>query len=176
MCVYDTENGYGAAELFSTGAALDDLSGTAEILERECTVGTAESYGLSKYLSILPLRPVERNTETKRMAVAALLSVDDASFTESALNGILCGCGIPARLTETDTANTVEVTFPGTRGTPEDIDEIKAGIESLLPCHLDITYRIVYITWDEVEEEFSTWAELEAAELSWDEFERYGSL
>ena len=176
MGVYDTESGYGAAELFALGAAFDETSATAETLERECTVSTAEDYGLSNYVKILPVRPVERNTDTKRDAVAALIRVDDASFTESALNGILCGCGIPALVAETGTANAVVVSFPGTRGTPDDIDEIKAAVESILPCHLNVAYHIVYITWGEMESQLPLWTDIEAQELSWKELERYGSL
>lgn len=174
--VYDTENGYGAAELFALGAAMDEASDNAETAERECTVSTAEDYGISSYEEILPVKPVYRNTDTKREAVSALLRVDDMSFTENALNGILCGCGVPALVRETDTAGTVEVSLPGTKGEPDDMDEIKSAVESILPCHLDVIYRILYITWEELEREFSTWAELEQTELSWKELERYGSL
>lgn len=174
--VYDTENGYSAAELFSLGAAMDEASDSTETTERECIVSTAEDFGLLNYEKILPVKPVNRNTDTKREAIAALLRVDDTSFTENALNGILCGCGVPALVTETDIPDTVEVSLPGTKGEPDDMDEIRCAVESILPCHLNVIYRILYVTWEEVEQEFPLWIDLEDAELPWKELERYGSI
>lgn len=174
--IYDLDSGYGAAELTAMGFALDGLEAVANTLENECVVGTATDYGLTKYEDILPKRPLYRNTATRRSAIEAFLTIDDMSFTAAALNAALAGCGIPAVAAETGTQFTVEVTFPGTKGIPDDADELIKRIESILPCHLEVTYVYVYLTWTELESAFSSWSRLEEDELTWSGLESYGSL
>jgi len=78
-----------------------------------------------------------------------------------------------AVVAETEAADTVLVSFPGTRGIPQGFDGLKTRIEQILPCHLGVDYFIVYITWAEIETWFLSWTELESACADWDALEKY---
>ena len=101
------------------------------------------------------------------------MRIDGRSFTIDALRDTLRGCGIPAAVSETGKPATVEVSFPGTRGIPDGMDELKRRIEMILPCHLEIEYFYVYILWQELEALLESWQALEALGLTWVELEKY---
>jgi hypothetical protein len=67
----------------------------------------------------------------------------------------------------------VRVSFPDNRGVPDAFAELKERIEAILPCHLDIEYYIIYITWQELENWFITWGMVEDMHFTWDAIERY---
>ena len=45
-------------------------------------------------------------------------------------------------------------------------------IEDIIPCHLKVEYVYCYITWVRLEEQFSSWSDLEANVPNWDALER----
>ena len=49
---------------------------------------------------------------------------------------------------------------------------MKAIIEDILPCHLEIRYVYWYITWAMLEARFATWSDIEALGLTWGELEK----
>ena len=171
--VYNLDTGQNMAELEALGEGLDDCSLTAQQLEQESNIVTAEEYGLSFYEKILPYIPAYLDLQSRREGIMALLQIDDASFTVAALNKTLSGCGVKAVVEETGSQYLVTVSFPDIWGIPENMGELDERIRAILPCHIDIEYRYTYITWRDVEKYFSTWAELEAKGLSWKEFEIY---
>lgn len=170
--LYDLESGIGAAELQILGNALDCLSDRLEELEREAVLTTAESYGLENYENLLPYKPAWSNTAQRQAALAALMRIDGRSFSRQALTDTLQGCGIRAFVRETDTPMTVEVGFPGTAGIPENLSALQERIVRILPCHLDILYVFVFLTWADLEARFPCWEQLEG--LSWSALERSG--
>ena len=174
--VYDMENGSSAAELAALGAGLDGAAGALSELDGECTAGTAAGYGLALYEAILPERPVFRNTAMRRAALCALLSIDGICFTAEALNRTLAGCGLPAAVQETEAADTVRVTFPGSKGIPDDAADIEERVAAILPCHLACGFVFVFLTWAELESAFASWNALESAGLTWKGLESYGSI
>lgn len=99
--------------------------------------------------------------------------MDGASFTLNAINATLCGCGIAAEAAETDERMAVSVSFPGTRGIPENIGQLQAAIEQIIPCHLGIVYAYVYTQWDYLETCFATWDDIESLSLTWAGLETY---
>ncbi|MGM9521825.1 MAG: putative phage tail protein [Oscillospiraceae bacterium] len=161
LCVYELDEGSGASELSAMGCMFDGVFDQAETLEGECTVGTAQGYGLEYYEELLPKRPVNAGLGQRRKAISALMNIDGTSFTQKRLNETLLGCGIAASVRETEQHYTVEVTFPETKGVPDSIEEIKERIESILPCHLDCVYKYVFCTWGELETDFTTWESIE---------------
>lgn len=174
--IYSLSGGFSGAEIEAVGAACDEIDGETENLERECIINTAENYGLSAYEEMLPKRPVYKTAEMRRDAICALLSIDDASFTETELNKVLAGCGLPAQVNETGEKFAVAISFPGTKGIPDDIEQLKERIESILPCHISVSYIYVYTKWSEFETYFDTWASVERQKLTWDGVEKYGSI
>lgn len=170
--IYNLDSGPGAAELEIVGKYLDGLYDDLLYIEQESQVLTAENEGLSAYESILPYTPLAQSLVDRRNAVAALLKVDEASFTLADINATLIGCGIPALAEETDSPDTVTITFPGQRGVPDEIEQLKLRIESILPCHLVVEYKYVYATWADVEGSFAKWRDIDRANLPWSEMER----
>ena len=168
LFVYDAGATRSNAELMALGGALDSVCTGADKLAEECVIPCAADYGLEAYEEILPEKPVSRTLQARRNAVMALLQIDETSFTASALNAALSGCGIAARVEESGQWYTVTVTFPGTRGVPPDIDALKKRIEAILPCHLNIQYSYVFLTWAELEKAFPDWNALESGPETWD--------
>lgn len=170
--IYNLDSGPGAAELEVVGKYLDELYNELLFTERESQILTAENEGLRAYESILPYTPLAQSLVDRRNAIAALLKIDEASFTLADIRSTLIGCGIPAFAEETDSPDTVIVTFPGQRGVPDEIEQLKLRIESILPCHLVVEYKYVYATWQDIEGLFATWGDIVAANLPWSELER----
>ena len=170
--IYDLRNGAGAAELRALGGALDGVGDITGETARECVVSTAESWGLSRYEELFPQIPAWSDTETRRMAIASLLTLNDASFTLAGVNAAISGCGITAHADEASAPETVAITFPGTRGEPEEYDRIKSIIGSIVPCHLDIVYSLAFATWGEIDALELTWAQVDG--MTWKNFEKLG--
>ena len=168
MCVYDMDGVCSNGELKAEGAALDDICDDIDDLTAESTVPTAETYGLTSYEAILPPFPHPEELQHRRSAIMALLQIDETSFTYTALNATLSGCGIPAHVEESDDWYTVDVTFPGIRGIPPQFDMLSTRIEAILPCHLNVRYRFSYLIWSELENFFHSWTELESGPRTWD--------
>jgi len=171
--IYRTEGGVSGAEISAFGRGLDGAHEVLSELERELFLSTAESYGLINYEKLLPLKPAYRTIEERRNALMGLIRMDGASFTLEAINRTLCGCGIAAEASESEKPMTVVVSFPGTRGIPENFEQLQAAIEQIIPCHLGIEYYFVYTQWDYLERCFRTWDDIESAGLTWAQLETY---
>ena len=83
------------------------------------------------------------------------------------MNDTLSGCGINARAAEGDQPGYVEVSFPDTAGIPAGFQALRAIIEDILPCHLEITYVFWYNSWAGLAERLPTWGAAAAAGRSW---------
>lgn len=171
--LYSLDTGYGAVELEQEGKVLDQCYNAIDQIETEAFLNTALDYGLEAYEALFPYRPASENLEDRRQAILALLRIDGGCFTIDALNDTLRGCGIHATVRESDTAMTVEITFPDMQGIPENMGEIQKRIEQILPCHLEVVYCYKYITWRELEAWFPNWAAIEAEKLDWTALELY---
>ena len=97
--VYDLSEGtFNAGELAAVGEQLDGALERLEECQREMSLTTAETFGLESIAALLAHRPVAAGPEQLRGALAALLRVNGDSFTLSAINDNLSGCGINARV------------------------------------------------------------------------------
>lgn len=169
---YHSQGVYSAGELAGEGHALDGVLSALEALEREAMLDTAEGEGLDELEGLLTHRPVTRNNAGRRAALSALLRIGGDSFTLQAINDNLRGCGINAKVNETDEPGVVEVTFPDVPGIPAGFEQLKRIIEDILPCHLQINYVYWYVTWRMVEEKYGTWGGIEEVGPTWDEIEK----
>lgn len=66
-----------------------------------------------------------------------------------------------------------EVKFTGTKGVPQNLEELKESINAIKPAHLAVTYKFTFLTWDEFDRYNLSWDEWDNLNLSWDEFEKY---
>ena len=160
--LYELDSGDGAAELECEGEQLDAVFAALETAQRESVVATAEDTGLSAYEEILPFVPAYVTDKDRRRAIEALLRIDSRSFTPAAVNDTIAGCGIRALVEETDTPQTVRVSFPYNRGVPEDFAPLQKRIEEILPCHLGVVYAFIFALWQELERWLKTWREAES--------------
>ena len=110
--------------------------------------------------------------DEEQAALAALLRIGGDSFTLTAINDNLKGCGLNAVASETETPGVVEVRFPDVPGIPDGFESMRAILEDILPCHLDIRYVYWYITWALMEERFATWGDIEKLGPTWEELEK----
>lgn len=171
--IYDWEKGvFHRAEVASQGAALDGCEAELERIQREMLLSTAEDEGLEAVERLLPYRPVAGTTPRRRAALAALLRVGGDSFTLSAVNDNLAGCGLNALAKETETPGYIQISFPEVPGIPDGYEEMRRIIEDIVPCHLGLEYVFWYITWAEMETRFDTWGDVEAGEYAWGELEK----
>ncbi len=177
--LYDLDTGPGAAELSALGAAMDSLAAYLAEIEAEALVLTAGEEGLSRYEAVLPYHPASGDTEQRRQAIMALLRIDDGAFTLPAIRDTIRGCGIECLVEESKTPQTVEISFPGLMGEPENFPGVRSRIEQILPCHLDLVYLLRYLIWEELEGYGLTWKLIESKKLTWEGLECYreeGSL
>ena len=168
--VYDLNAPFNAGELDGAGAALDGAADALEEAQREASLSTAESRGVERMAGLFARRPVAEDPRALASALAALLRIGGDSFTLSAINDTISGCGISARVEETG-VGTVTVSFPGLVGVPAGFEQLTKIIEDILPAHLDIQYFFRYLTWEELEKKFSCWREIEDRGLTWDGLE-----
>lgn len=167
--VYDM-TGIGGGELESIGAVLDPCGTLLELTEREMSLATAQDEGLEAVASLLAHRPVTSDAARLREALAALLRVGGDSFTLSAINHNLTGCGLNAVASETGTPGVVEVRFPDVAGIPRGFEEMRVILEDILPCHLEIEYVFWYASWTLLESLFLTWGDVPEG-ATWEQVE-----
>ena len=158
------------SELDALGAELDSVSDRLEIIERESLTATAEGEGLERREALFLRRPAAITAAQRRSAIAALLQISGDSFTPSAIDLTISGCGIRARALELG-GGQLRVIFPEVAGVPEEFEQIQKIILDILPCHLDVEFYFRYLTWQECEALGMTWAAVEAAEHTWESFE-----
>lgn len=170
--VYDLEAPFNGGELDAQGEALDAVCARLEDIQREASLTTAESWGLEKIASLLARRPVAAQPRKLAAALSALLRIGGDSFTLSAINDTVAGCGIPAVVKELGKGE-VSVSFPGAAGVPAGFQELKKIIEDILPAHLGIEYDFWFLTWRELEDNFPSWQSIEDMELSWTKLETF---
>ena len=174
--VYDLGAGTrNRAELDAYAGQLDDGCGHLEETAREMSLTTAESFGLEAVEELLPYRPVSPTAAERRAALAALLRIGGDSFTLAAVNDTLAGCGINAKAVETGAPGYVEVYFPDVAGIPGGFDQLRAIIEEILPCHLEITYVFWYNSWGDLAQLVTTWGGAVSTGKSWYELATWKS-
>ena len=148
------------AELHALGKGLDGVSARLDQVERESLTETAEDEGLRRREALFLRRPASTTLKERREAIAALLQIDGDSLTPEAINRTISGCGIRARAIETGT-NRVLIEFPNTAGVPQDFEQIEKIILDILPCHLEVEFRLRYLTWEICHQVGFTWAGIE---------------
>lgn len=139
--VYRWEGTFQWGELQSEGAALDQVAQDLAHTQREMNLYTAQEEGLTDLLTLLGREGTEGDQEALRQTAAALLRIGGDSFTLEAMNDTLRGCGISAKVEETETPLKVVVSFPGISEIPAGFSQTKERIEEILPCHLQIEYQ-----------------------------------
>lgn len=168
--VYDlSRTSINRGELAAYGSGLDSELAALEELIQEMSLATAENYGLDMVESLLPYHPASETAAERRRALAALLRIGGDSFTLSAINDTLSGCGVYASAAEGAQPGYVEVSFPDTPGIPASFERLRTIIEEILPCHVEVTYLFRYNTWNELAALVTTWGEAEATNKSWNE-------
>lgn len=168
--VYDLAAPFNGGELDAQGEALDGVMAWLEEVHGESSLTTARSWGVEKIARLFLRRPVASRPEQLAAALAALLRIGGDSFTLSAINDTVVGCGVPAVVKELGRGR-VSVSFPGVAGEPENFQELKKIIEDILPTHLGIEYLFWYLTWIELEENFPNWKAIEDPRFTWQQLE-----
>lgn len=173
MGVYDLSEGtFNFGELQGQGAGLDGCSDRLDTVAREMNLCTAEDAGLRAIEGLLTYLPAAEDLESRRAALAALLRIGDESFTLSAINDSLVGCGIPVVAEETGTPGEVVIRFPGTLGEPVSFARICRIVEDILPCHVGIYYDTVNGTWADVCRVITVWTVADETGYVWSELEK----
>ena len=168
--VYKLEHSCLGAELECVGAAMDTLAEELERVQREMSLATAREDGLERMARLFARKPAAQEPEQLARALAALCRIGGDSFTCEAMNHTLAGCGLNARVWETQQVNTVDVRFPDVAGIPEEFDRVRAVVEDILPAHLLVRYLFWYQTWGQMEERNMTWQDLQL--LRWGDLEK----
>ena len=170
--IYDlSDRSLSASELEALGHGLDGAEAAIDYAERESALSTAEGEGLDRWEALFANTPVHYSTELRREAIAALLRIGGDSFTLSAINDTISGCGIKALVQEKEQFGYVRVIFPDVAGIPEGFKQIRTIILDIIPCHLEVEFYFRYLTWAECEAAGYTWAAVEAAAHTWASFQ-----
>lgn len=169
--IYNLQAGAGAAELEIIGGELDEIFEFFEVLIAEMLPVTANGYGLEAYERLLPYRPAYLTTENRRSAVEALLRIRNGCFTEALLQETISGCGLTAKIAQSDEMDTVIISFPQNRGIPDNIGQLKSRIMQIIPCHLAVVYYYIYSSWQEIMALAATWTEVQSLCECWKQLE-----
>ena len=166
--IYDLSPGsLSAGELEALGAGLDSAEQAIDYAEQEGSLPTATGEGLDLWESLFASAPVHYSTELRRAAIAALLRIGGDSFTLSAINDTISGCGVRALALEKENFGYIRVIFPEVAGIPEDFARIRTIILDIIPCHLDVEFYFRYLTWAECHAYGYTWAIVHQREYTW---------
>lgn len=171
LCVYKLENSFLGAEVDSLGLALDQAQEVLERIQQEMCLTTARAEGLAAMSELFVRSPVTNDPQQMASSLASLMRIGADSFTLTAINDTICGCGLNAIALETDEPGVVIVRFPDTPGIPSGFDEMRCIIEDILPAHLLVRYLFWYVTWKELEGRLLTWQMVRAENMTWEEFE-----
>ena len=170
--IYDlSDRSLSASELEALGHGLDGAEAAIDYAERESALSTAEGEGLDRWEALFANTPVHYSTELRREAIAALLRIGGDSFTLSAINDTISGCGIKALVQEKEQFGYVRVIFPDVAGIPEGFEQIRTIILDIIPCHLEVEFYFRYLTWAECEAMEYTWQQAETAAHTWESFQ-----
>lgn len=167
--VYDLYAPINGTSLEVKGAALDEIHGHLEELERETDLTRAEAWGLETWSALFSLRPIAEQAEDLRRSVQALLRVGTGACTLETVQDTLSGCGIPTLVEELNTGR-VRVSFPGTVGRPDGLAQLQANIEAILPAHVEAEYFFHFLTWMRLQERDWTFRDIE--NMTWDALEK----
>lgn len=171
--IYDLESGTGAVELETIGSQMDAVFDALEEIRREAFLATAESYGLSDLVEILPFTPNSLTSEDERRAVMALLRIRGGCFSQQLLQDTISGCGLQATIEESSEQMTAVVRFPENRGIPDNFESLAGHIAQIVPCHLEIRYIFIYTPWQTLMEKLPTWADAQSKAGTWRLLETY---
>lgn len=169
--VYKLEDSFLGAELDSLGKALDTLQEQLEEIQREMCLTTAQNEGLEQVAALFARRPVTDDAKQLAVSLAALTRIGGDSFTLTAINNTIAGCGLNATVSEGTKPGVVAVCFPQVRGIPEDFERIRTIIEDILPAHLLVQYYFCYQTWGELNARQMTWQDVHDQNITWEAFE-----
>ncbi len=139
--IYELDSGIGCAELDALGAAMDGIKAGLDGTFTEMLPMTATNEGLSRYESLFPRCPRPADLNARRTALMTLIRMGECECSEQGLNNVLASCGIPAEVSETETKETVMVTFWDYHLEGEELAQAKRRVEAILPCHLEILYE-----------------------------------
>ena len=169
--VYKLEDSFLASELDCLGHALDLMQEQLEQIQREMSLVTASGDGLERMAALFARRPVTQDAGQLALSLAALSRIGADSFTLSAINDTIAGCGLNAVVVEGDVPGAVAVRFPQVAGVPEGFAHMRAIIEDILPAHLLVQYLFWYQTWEELNARQLTWQGMHEQGMTWEEFE-----
>lgn len=167
--VYDLDAPINGSSLEAKGAALDRMHEWLEEMVRETDLTTAQDWGLSEWKHLFSVVPASATVSELRSSLQALLRISPGVCTLEAVRDTLSGCGIPTQVEEAGTG-AVKVSFPGIAGQPENFEQLRANIETILPAHVGIEYVFRYLTWAELESRKWKFQNIEG--MTWDELER----
>lgn len=169
--VYSLDSSFLGAELECVGRSLDELQVHLEQIQREMCLTTANGVGVDTMEALFAQSPVTDDVRQMARSLAALARIGGDSFTLSAINNTLEGCGLNATVAETAQPGTVAVRFPDVKGIPAEFERMRQIIESILPAHVLVQYLFWYVTWEELETWALTWQTVYEQNMTWQEFE-----
>ena len=155
-----SEGSISGAALDALGAALDDAAAELTENQRESLIATAQDAGLSQMERLAPYLATGSDAQARRDALAGFLRIGGDGFTRDALNRCLAACGTTCVVYETGERGAVSVRFPHTVGEPSAYAEKQRIIESILPCHLETRYEILWCTFAMTAAQQLTWGDL----------------
>ena len=154
--VYDlAPSSFSGAQLEALGSALDEMWQHLQKVQAESIVMTAQDEGLRNWEQVFPKRSAAQTIRGRRAAIAAYSQVGGDSFTKEALDRCLAASGVQCRVEEA--GGSLQVSFPGLMGEPEDLEKVRKIVEMLLPCHLEPSYVFSYCTWGTLQDGHVAW-------------------
>lgn len=163
LAAYDA--GFAAAQ-----KVLDDIL-------RGAFVQTAAGDALERHEAMVGLSPrQELDDDTRRALVMYRMGTAPLDFTKEGILNSIRASGMEAELIE-DTANEA-VTVKSIRIIDKslDLDRLMAGIDAMLPAHLEYQIDMGEMSWDMFEMSGASWDEWDGKDFVWNDFDLYGHI
>lgn len=171
--IYRWDGSFQWNEIQTFGEIFDACAQELEDIQTEMHLMTAQNKGLEQFKSLLAKAPATQDVEQTRNAIIALLRIGDRSFTPKAIQDNLNGCGLSVKVEEIGLMGAIGLSFPGVAGEPDGFQQIKSVIESIIPCHIEIDYDFIFVTWAILREKSATWRHIAQNNFTWKSFETW---
>ena len=162
-------------ELQAYAAGLDLLHNALGELEQESFVQTAEDWGLRLFEERFGVYQPAGSLAERRKEILARSAVTDRDFTRAAIEHALTAAGLVAEICENPAENKISVNCfaepAGGRTRAEAAEQAK----KFLPAHVEAELDFRTISWNNIDENDRTFAELDALDYTWDMVDNYQS-
>ena len=161
------------AEVSAYAEGLDNIITKLEELERECFIATATSYGLDLREKLFEYQDKNQSVESRRELLLFRGAVTANDYTKASIEHALSVCGMDASIIENTVSSAITINNLSQISDSTSEEEIKTKAKEFLPTHLTVNYDFSTLTWNVIDTNDFTFAQMDGADLTWAQIDNY---